>query len=97
MVVKRGIPEFTERYDVDAVIRFTMTHDYEDRKRSTEFPVIAFDPEERPVTTTRARYPYLYFPEVPHRPSYTDHDRSWTRLQLLPGPNTCPALSCLPR
>jgi luciferase family oxidoreductase group 1 len=46
-VVKRGILELAERYEVDEVIVLTITHDYEDRKRSYELLAEAFDLESR--------------------------------------------------
>ena len=46
-VVKRGIFELAERYEVDEVIVLTITHDYEDRKRSYELLAEAFDLESR--------------------------------------------------
>ncbi len=46
-VVKRGILEIAQRYDVDEVIVLTITHDYEDRKRSYELLAGAFDLEMR--------------------------------------------------
>jgi hypothetical protein len=45
--VKRGIFELAERYEVDEVIVLTITHDYEDRKRSYELLAEAFDLESR--------------------------------------------------
>jgi alkanesulfonate monooxygenase SsuD/methylene tetrahydromethanopterin reductase-like flavin-dependent oxidoreductase (luciferase family) len=46
-LVKRGILEIAQRYDVDEVIVLTITHDYEDRKRSYELLAGAFDLETR--------------------------------------------------
>jgi luciferase family oxidoreductase group 1 len=46
-VVKRGILELAARYEVDEVIVLTITHDYEDRKRSYELLAEAFDLESR--------------------------------------------------
>lgn len=45
--VKRGILEVAAKYDVDEVIVLTITHDYEDRKRSYELLAGAFDLEAR--------------------------------------------------
>ncbi|MDA1257702.1 MAG: LLM class flavin-dependent oxidoreductase [Chloroflexi bacterium] len=41
--VKRGILEIAAAYDVDEVIVLTITHDYEDRKRSYELLAEAFE------------------------------------------------------
>ena len=46
-VVKRGILEIAAKYDVDEVIVLTITHHYEDRKRSYELLAEAFDLEAR--------------------------------------------------
>ena len=46
-VVKRGVLEVAAKYDVDEVIVLTITHDYEDRKRSYELLAGAFDLEAR--------------------------------------------------
>ena len=46
-VVKRGILELAEKYDIDEVIVLTITHDYEDRKRSYELLAEAFELEPR--------------------------------------------------
>ena len=45
--VKRGILELAERYETDEVIVLTITHDYEDRKRSYKLLSDAFDLERR--------------------------------------------------
>ena len=46
-VVKRGILEIAAKYDVEEVIVLTITHDYEDRKRSYQLLAGAFDLEPR--------------------------------------------------
>lgn len=45
--VKHGILEIAAKYDVEEVIVLTITHDYEDRKRSYELLAEAFDLERR--------------------------------------------------